>query len=63
MVLPGETEAGSEGTQPCRAITWWAHRDDEWQRRNLFLALLPNPHRIGRLGSDAQAGEQFGLAD
>ena len=28
-MLPGETEAGSAGTQPCRGITWWAHRDDE----------------------------------
>ena len=27
---------------------WWAHRNDEWQRRNLFLALLSNPHGIGR---------------
>jgi hypothetical protein len=48
MILPGETEAGSAGTQPCRGLAWWAYRNDEWQRRNLFLALLPNPHRIGR---------------
>ncbi len=47
MILPGETEAGSAVTQPCRGIAWWAHRNDEWQRRNLSLALLPNPHRIG----------------
>jgi len=26
--LAGETEAGSAGMQPCRGITWWAHRDD-----------------------------------
>jgi hypothetical protein len=29
MILLGETEAGSAGTQPCRGITWWAHRDDK----------------------------------
>src|ERR1019366_8583771 len=28
MALPGETEAGSAGTQPCRGIARWAHRDD-----------------------------------
>jgi hypothetical protein len=28
MALPGETEAGSAGTQPCRGIAWRAHRDD-----------------------------------
>ena len=29
MTLPGETEAGSAGRQPCRGITWRAHRDDD----------------------------------
>jgi hypothetical protein len=29
MILPGETEAGTAGTQPCRGISRWAHRDDE----------------------------------
>jgi len=29
MNLPGETEAGSAGKQPCRGIAWWAHRDDD----------------------------------
>ena len=29
MILPGETEAGTAGTQPCRGIVRWAHRDDE----------------------------------
>jgi hypothetical protein len=29
MILPGETEAGSAGTQPCRGMTRWAHRVDE----------------------------------
>ena len=28
MILPGETEAGTAGTQPCRGIARWAHRDD-----------------------------------
>ena len=28
MLVPDETEAGSAGTQPCRGIVWWAHRDD-----------------------------------
>jgi len=25
MILPGETEAGSAGRQPCRGIIWRAH--------------------------------------
>src|SRR4051794_21859155 len=29
MTVPGETEAGSAGMQPCRGITWRAHRDDD----------------------------------
>ena len=29
MILPGETKAGTAGTQPCRGISRWAHRDDE----------------------------------
>src|SRR5437667_1124310 len=29
MIVPGETEAGSAGKQPCRGIPWWAHRDDD----------------------------------
>jgi putative transposase len=32
MALPGETEAGSAGTQPCRGIAWRAHRDDAGER-------------------------------
>jgi len=32
MILPGETEAGTAGTQPCPGIAWRAHRDDEWGR-------------------------------
>lgn len=34
MNLPGETEAGSAGRQPCRGITWRAHRADVQQRGN-----------------------------
>ena len=37
MILPGETEAGTAGTQPCRGISRWAHRDDERGREDLFL--------------------------
>ena len=43
MNLPGETEADFAGMQPCRGITWWAHRDDDPQHRNELLGLLPNP--------------------
>jgi hypothetical protein len=32
MNLPGETEAGSAGRQPCRGITGRAHRADVQQR-------------------------------
>ena len=39
MILPGETEAGSAGMQPCRGIAWWAHRDDDQERGNQLLAL------------------------
>jgi hypothetical protein len=37
MILPGETEAGTAGTQPCRGIPRWAHRDDERGREDSFL--------------------------
>jgi len=37
MILPGETEAGTAGTQPCRGISRWAHRDDERGRESSFL--------------------------
>ena len=30
MNLPGETEAGSAGMQPCRGIIWRAHRADAY---------------------------------
>jgi hypothetical protein len=44
MNLPGETEAGTAGTQPCRGIVRWAHRDDERGREGSFLRL---PTSIG----------------
>src|SRR5208337_4652089 len=37
MILPGETEAGTAGTQPCRRISRRAHRDDERGREDSFL--------------------------
>jgi len=37
MILLGETEAGNAGTQPCRGISRWAHRDDERGRESAFL--------------------------
>ncbi len=48
MHSPGETEAGSAGMQPCRGIAWWAHRDDDRQRRKQLLALASPTHRIER---------------
>ncbi len=39
MTLPGETEAGSAGMQPCRGIAWWAHRDDVERGSFAFRAL------------------------
>src|SRR5260370_546844 len=48
---PGETEAGTAGMQPCQGIAWWAHRDDDRQRGNQFLALLSN--LIGSKDPDA----------
>jgi hypothetical protein len=42
MILPGETEAGSAGMQPCRGIAWWAHRNDDRERASSPLALFQN---------------------
>src|SRR5262245_14447698 len=42
MTLPGETEAGSAGMQPCRGIAWWAHRDDVGRGSSPFA--LPPKH-------------------
>src|ERR1700730_5294533 len=38
MNLPGETEAGCAGRQPCRGITGRAHRADVQQRGKLTLS-------------------------
>ncbi|HEX4808567.1 MAG TPA: integrase core domain-containing protein [Bryobacteraceae bacterium] len=48
MILPGETEAGFAGMQPCRGINRWAHRDDAGEREKSLFALFPKAHRIGR---------------
>ena len=45
MILPGETEAGTAGTQPCRGIVRWAHRDDEQGREDSFLRRQPPSDR------------------
>jgi len=45
MILPGETEAGSAGTQPCRRIAWQAHRDDERGAEASLLRSSRGPHR------------------
>jgi hypothetical protein len=45
MTVPGETEAGSAGKQPCRGIAWRAHRDDEAGARGHNPAPLPNSIR------------------
>jgi hypothetical protein len=50
MNLPGETEAGSAGRQPCRGITGRAHRDDERGREDSFLR---RPTSIGSKDPDA----------
>ena len=44
MILPRETEAGTAGTQPCRGISRWAHRDDERGRED---SLSRRPTSIG----------------
>ena len=45
MILPGETEAGTAGTQPCRGISRWAHRDDEGGVRARSCAAQPPSDR------------------
>ena len=45
--LPGETEAGSAGKQPCRGIARRAHRDDDHGRGSPLSRSSPNP-----IGSD-----------
>ena len=44
MILPSETEAGTAGTQLCRGISRWAHRDDE---RGCESSFLRRPTSIG----------------
>ncbi len=51
MAMPGETEAGSAGKQPCRGIARRAHRDDDHGRGNERLA--PTLHPIGSIDPDA----------
>lgn len=48
MISLGETEAGSAGMQPCRGITWRAHRNDDRERGGRCLCAPQNDHRIGR---------------
>ena len=65
MILPGETEAGTAGTQPCRGISRWAHRDDERGREDSFLR-PPNLHRIERppcLENPRPEGAEYLLAE
>ena len=51
MTLPGETEAGSAGKQPCRGIARRAHRDDDHGRGSPLSRSSPNP--IGSIDPDA----------
>jgi hypothetical protein len=48
MILPGKTEAGSAGMQPCRGTARWAHRDDAGERGKALFALFLKTHRIER---------------
>ena len=48
IARPGETEAGTAGKQPCRGISWWAHRDDDQERGTPYSAPVPKPYRIER---------------
>jgi hypothetical protein len=66
MTLPGETEAGSAGMQPCRGIAWWAHRDDVAGRGSSPFALFPKTHRIGRplcLENPRPEGAEYSLTE
>ena len=51
MALPGETEAGSAGKQPCRGIARRAHRDDDHGRGTHLSRSSQNP--IGSKDPDA----------
>ncbi len=48
MIVPGETEAGSAGKQPCRGIAWWAHRNDDRSAAASLPRSSKKTHRIGR---------------
>ena len=64
MTMPGKTEAGSRGIEPCRGIAWWAHRDDAG-RGSLPFALCPK-HRIERppcLENPRPAGAEYSLTE
>ncbi len=50
MNLPGETEAGSAGMQPCRGIAWRAHRDDAEREIRLSRS---SQNSIGSVDPDA----------
>src|ERR1039457_3747910 len=66
MTLPGETEAGSAGMQPCQGIAWWAHRDDVAGRGSSPFALCPKPYRIGRplcLENPRPEGAEYSLTE
>ena len=66
MTLPGETEAGSAGMQPCRGIAWWAHRNDVAGRGSSPFALFPKTHRIGRplcLENPRPEGAEYSLTE
>ena len=49
MTLPGETEAGSAGRQPCRGITWRDHRADASQRGSLRSRACTAPEKSHRM--------------
>ena len=51
MALPGKTEAGSAGKQPCRGIARRAHRDDD-QGCGTHLP-RPSQNPIGSVDPDA----------
>ena len=51
MALPGKTEAGSAGTQPCRGIARRAHRDDDHGRGSHLSRSSQSP--IGSIDPDA----------
>ena len=51
MALPGKTEAGSAGKQPCRGIARRAHRDDDHGRGSHLSRSSQSP--IGSIDPDA----------